>query len=81
MSIFREPRDGKEAFIVSWGAIVAGIIAVRGALGLLPDFIRYDEYGDTRGLVVGAMYLLGIFAAGITINWFFGYEKPSGGSD
>lgn len=58
----------KETFLILGGAILAAVIAVRGTLSMLPDFIRYDRYGDTRGIVIMAMWILGICVAGLVVK-------------
>lgn len=61
-------QSGKDNLIILGAAILGAVVAVRGTLSLLPDALRYDRYGDTREIIVGAMYLLGILTAGFIIK-------------
>ena len=61
-------QSGKEMLFTLGAAILGVLVVVRGTLSLMPDALRYDRYGDTRGIIVAAMYLLGIATAGVIIK-------------
>lgn len=76
----RSAETGGRILLSVGAGIFAATIAVRGALSLLPDFLRYDRYGDTRDVIVVAMYLFGLGVFGVTIK-VIDNSLAGGGSD